>query len=80
MSRNTQPMSRAEVLALAQRQTTTNVEHLARAIGCGTNTIYDLIARDQWTDTRVLRIGRKILIPTADIVGLVGGPTASDAA
>ena len=67
-------MTRDEVRALARSQTMTNVENLGRAIGAGTNSIYEAIARDEWTATRVLRIGRKILIPTQDILALTEGP------
>jgi RIO-like serine/threonine protein kinase len=76
MEQTTLPMTRDEVLALARERTTTTVQQLARAIGAGQNSIYDAIARDQWTATRVLRVGRKILIPTADIVALVSGDAA----
>jgi excisionase family DNA binding protein len=63
--------SRDQVREDAQRQTMTNVENLAKAIGVGKNSIYDAIARGDWTATRVLRVGRRILIPTADILALV---------
>ena len=67
------PMSREQVLQLAQDRTMTNVSNLARAIGSGSNRIYTAIERGEWTATRVFRIGRRILIPTADIVALIEG-------
>lgn len=67
------PMSREQVRQLAQERTMTSVVTLGRAIGTGSNKIYDDIAQGRWTATRVIRIGRKILIPTADIVALVEG-------
>lgn len=66
------PLTRDEVLALAQARATTNVENLARAMGCGIQGVYEAIAHGTWTATRVLRVGNRILIPTQDICDLLG--------
>lgn len=67
------PLSRAQLKVLAEQQTMTSVENLARALSSGTHVIYRAIRNGEWTATRVLRIGRHIKIPTADILALVDG-------
>ena len=71
MAASRTPLTREQVYELAKERTTTNVENLARAIGIGQNSIYEAIADGSWTQTRVLRVNRRILIPTADIVRLI---------
>lgn len=65
-------MTSAEVVELHRLQPMTNVETLARALGISPNSIYDMIRREAWTATRVLRVGRSIKIPTADILVTLG--------
>ncbi|MFE9391181.1 DNA-binding protein [Streptomyces sp. NPDC006784] len=58
----------------------TDVPTTASVIGVNPETIYGAIRRGEWTHTRVLRLGRKIRIPTHDLVSLLypgtGEPTA----
>lgn len=58
---------------------TTEVPVLAAIVGVDKDTIYEAIRRDEWTMTRVLRIGRRIKIPTLDIVTYLFGDTATPA-
>ncbi|MER6351236.1 DNA-binding protein [Streptomyces sp. NPDC001634] len=55
---------------------TTEVPVLASILGVDKDTIYDSIRRGDWTMTRVLRLGRRIKIPTVDIVTYLFGPAA----
>lgn len=61
---------------------TTNVETAASVLGVSPWLAYDLIRRGEWP-TRALRLGRKIKIPTHDLVVLLygaasaGGPDAA---
>lgn len=66
------PWTREQVLAHCRQRTLTNVENLSAITGIGQNAIYDDIARGTWTATRVLRVGRLIKIPTADILETLG--------
>lgn len=52
---------------------TVNVPTAARLLGVGSNTAYELIKRGEWP-TRVLHLGKKILIPVADLAELLGVP------
>jgi hypothetical protein len=60
--------TRARVEALGG---TTVIPTVAEIIGVSEWSIYEQIRRGTWTHTRVLRIGRVIRIPTADIVALL---------
>lgn len=53
---------------------TTQVPVLAEILGVDKDTIYEAIRREAWTMTRVLRLGRRIKIPTVDIVTYLYGP------
>lgn len=53
---------------------TTNVPTLADIFGVNSETVYAAIRRDEWTATRVLRLGRSIKIPTLDIIRLLFAP------
>ncbi|HEY3713874.1 MAG TPA: hypothetical protein VGL39_05040 [Jatrophihabitantaceae bacterium] len=69
-----------ELRALAESTTTTNVPTASRFLGIGANLGYELVARGEWP-TRVLRLGKKIRIPTADLLALLepseaGAPAA----
>ncbi|MQY04125.1 helix-turn-helix domain-containing protein [Actinomadura macrotermitis] len=50
---------------------TTDVQTAADVLDCSDWTVYELIRRGEWTLTRVLRLGRKIKIPTHDLVTLL---------
>jgi hypothetical protein len=43
----------------------------ARAIGCGRTLAYELARRDQFP-CRVVRVGTRYLVPTADLLHLLG--------
>lgn len=46
----------------------TDVPTAAKILDVNANTVYAAIAGGAWTTTRILRIGRKIRIPTSDLV------------
>ncbi|WP_240634421.1 MULTISPECIES: hypothetical protein [Streptomyces] len=52
----------------------TDVPTTASICGVNSDTVYAQIRRDEWELTRVLRIGRKIKIPTLDLIQLLYGP------
>ncbi|WP_328845472.1 DNA-binding protein [Streptomyces sp. NBC_00258] len=54
---------------------TTNVKTAASIVDIDPETVYAAIRREQWDLTRVLRIGRRILIPTLDLITLLYAPT-----
>lgn len=54
---------------------TTDVPTTAAIVGVDPETVYEAIRRNQWDLTRVLRIGRRIKIPTRDLVTLLYAPT-----
>lgn len=60
----------------------TEVPVAAQVLEVSEWTIYEAIRRDTWTLTRVLRIGRKIKIPTYDLITLLygAGPAPEPAA
>ncbi|MEU2598452.1 DNA-binding protein [Streptomyces hirsutus] len=53
---------------------TTDVPTTAAIFEVNKETVYDQIRRNEWTATRVLRLGRKIRIPTLDLVRLLYTP------
>lgn len=53
---------------------TTNVPTTAAIVDVDPETVYGMIRRGEWTMTRVLRLGRKIKIPTLDLVRLLYAP------
>lgn len=53
---------------------TTDVPTTASIFGVDKETVYGQIRRDEWTATRVLRLGRKIKIPTLDLIRLLYAP------
>lgn len=59
---------------------TTEVPMLAAILGVDKDTVYDSIRRGDWTMTRVLRLGRRIKIPTVDIVTYLFGPAEASPA
>jgi hypothetical protein len=56
---------------------TTDVPTTAAIFEVDKDTVYAAIRRNDWTATRVLRLGRKIRIPTLDLITLLyGAPEA----
>ncbi|MFJ7229827.1 helix-turn-helix domain-containing protein [Streptomyces tendae] len=61
---------------------TTDVPTVASIFGVNKDTVYSAIRRGEWTTTRVLPLGRKIKIPTRDLLAVLydaeapTGPTA----
>lgn len=53
---------------------TTNVPTAAAIFEVNSETVYAAIRRNEWTATRVLRLGRVIRIPTLDILRLLYAP------
>lgn len=50
---------------------TTDVPTVASIFGVNRDTVYAQIRRGEWTATRVLTLGRKIKIPTRDLIALL---------
>ncbi|MEV2228387.1 helix-turn-helix domain-containing protein [Streptomyces phaeochromogenes] len=50
---------------------TTDVPTVASIFGVCKDTVYAQIRRGEWTATRVLSLGRKLKIPTRDLVDLL---------
>lgn len=61
-------MTRDELLALPP---TTDAETAGRAIGIGRALAYDLVRRGEFP-VRTLRLGRRVRVPTADLLALLG--------
>jgi excisionase family DNA binding protein len=61
-------MTRDELLSLPA---TVNVETAGRALGCSRAFAYELVRRGEFP-CRVLRLGRKYVIPTADLLQALG--------
>jgi len=53
---------------------TTDVPTTAAIFDVDKETVYAQIRRGEWTATRVLRLGRKIKIPTRDLIALLYAP------
>lgn len=53
---------------------TTDVPTTAAIFDVDAETVYNQIRRGEWTTTRVLRLGRKIRIPTRDLIALLYDP------
>jgi len=72
----TTPLSREELLALPP---VVNVETAAKALGCGRTLAYDLVRRGEFP-CRVLRLGARWVVPTADLLRAIGvtGTAPSD--
>lgn len=49
----------------------TDVPTVAQIFDVNKDTVYSAIRRGEWTATRVLTLGRKIKIPTRDLVALL---------
>jgi predicted DNA-binding transcriptional regulator AlpA len=62
------PLSRDELLALPP---VVSVETAARALGCGRTLAYDLLRRGEFP-CRVLRLGSRWVVPTADLLRAIG--------
>ena len=70
-------MTPAEIIALAKSTPMTNVPTASAALGIGTNLGYNLVARDEFP-VRVFRLGRKLLVPTADLLAVLSIPYSAD--
>jgi excisionase family DNA binding protein len=57
--------------AIAALGPVTDVPTLAAILGVHKDTVYAAIRRGEWTATRVLALGRKIKIPTRDLIALL---------
>lgn len=57
----------------------TDVPTVARIFDVNKDTVYSAIRRGEWTATRVLTLGRKIKIPTRDLVALLYAPETAPA-
>ncbi|MFE7837442.1 helix-turn-helix domain-containing protein [Streptomyces sp. NPDC057474] len=53
---------------------TTDVPTVASIFGVNKDTVYAQIRRGEWTATRVLTLGRKIKLPTRDLIALLYAP------
>lgn len=53
---------------------TTDVPTVASIFGVNKDTVYAQIRRGEWTATRVLPLGRKLKIPTRDLIALLYAP------
>src|SRR5205823_6086298 len=62
------PMTRDDLLALPP---TIGVATAARALGCSRGFVYGLLQRGEFP-CRILRLGSKYLVPTADLLRLLG--------
>lgn len=62
------PVTRAEILTW---RTTVNIPTAGRAFGLGTNASYNAYHRGDFP-VRVLKIGRKLVVPTADLLTALG--------
>ncbi|MEU9406195.1 helix-turn-helix domain-containing protein [Streptomyces sp. NPDC048281] len=49
----------------------TDVPTVAEIFGVHKDTVYAQIRRGEWTETRVLALGRKLKIPTRDVLDLL---------
>ncbi|RZB18391.1 DNA-binding protein [Streptomyces sp. F001] len=67
--------SRQKIEALGP---TTDVPTTAAIVGVDPDTLYAMIRRNEWTMTRILRLGRKIKIPTRDLVAYLYAPEAAE--
>ena len=65
------PMTPAELRKLAESQTTTDVVTAGRAHGLGAGLSYQLAAAGAFP-CRVIRAGRKLRVPTADLLRSLG--------
>jgi hypothetical protein len=63
--------TREEIEALGP---TTDVPTVASIFDVNKDTVYAQIRRGEWTATRVLTLGRKIKIPTRDLIALLYAP------
>jgi excisionase family DNA binding protein len=58
---------------------TTDVQTAASVLSVSEWTVYELIRRGEWDATRVLRLGRRIRIPTHDLIVLLYVPASGTA-
>lgn len=56
---------------IAELGPVTDVPTAASVLGVSDWTLYEMIRRRKWDQTRVLRLGRQIRIPTEDLIALL---------
>jgi hypothetical protein len=61
-------------LDLSSLGPTLDIPTAARLLGCGRSLAYELAKRDQFP-CRVLRLGRRYVVPTVDLLRALGLPT-----
>lgn len=66
-------MTLAELGELARAAPTTDLPTAGRALGIGGNLAYELNTRGEFP-VRVLRLGRKLRVPVADLLAYLGIP------
>jgi len=66
-------MTDARPLDLSTLGPTLDIPTAARLLGCGRSLAYELARRDQFP-CRVLRLGRRYVVPTADLLRALGLP------
>ncbi len=72
-------MTDSSSLDLSALGPTLDIPTAARLLGCGRSLAYELARRDQFP-CRVLRLGRRYVVPTADLLRVLGVPTGTDSA
>jgi hypothetical protein len=68
----------AEIVALAESTPTTDIPTASAALGMGANLGYHLASTGEFP-VRVLRLGRKLRVPTADLLVALGIDAAASA-
>ena len=78
---STGPHERRGVVGLHSLPPTVDIEEAARLLGCGRSLAYELARRGEFP-CRVLRLGRRYVVPSADLLRLLGmgGGTTDSAA
>lgn len=74
---NESPASRSDALRLFEAQTTTDLPTAGKFFGLGVNASYDAHKRGEFP-CRVLKIGKRLRVPTADLLLSLGIPLPSD--
>lgn len=73
MSTTAAGMTRSELRELAAGSPTTDLPTAGRALGIGGNLAYELNTRGEFP-VRVLKLGRKLRVPVADLLEFLGVP------
>jgi len=72
-------MADSSALDLDNLGPTIDIPTAARLLGCGRSLAYELARRDQFP-CRVLRLGRRYVVPTADLLRVLGLSADSESA